>query len=114
MSTYRLDRLFAPRSVALVGAGLCEQSLGRTVLAQLRSGRLPRAVASCESRCPEIDGFASPSSLSMISRPPDLIAITAPASAASALNEAFPKTATDLVVWTAGDNLNDVVSILRA
>jgi acetyltransferase len=32
MSTYRLDRVFSPRSVALIGASPREKSVGRAVL----------------------------------------------------------------------------------
>ena len=35
MSTYRLDKLFEPRSVALIGASPRDGSLGRTVLRNL-------------------------------------------------------------------------------
>ena len=38
MSTYRLDRLLAPRSVALVGASPRAKSLGRAILNNLRAG----------------------------------------------------------------------------
>ena len=35
MSTYRLDRLIAPRSLAVVGASPCETSVGRHVIANI-------------------------------------------------------------------------------
>jgi len=38
MSTYRLDKLFAPRSVAVVGASPRNTSPGRAVLKNLRRG----------------------------------------------------------------------------
>jgi len=38
MSTYRLDRLFAPRSVAIVGASPREHSLGRAILRNVIAG----------------------------------------------------------------------------
>ena len=37
MSTYNLDRLFAPRSVAVVGASPRRGSLGRAVFANLEA-----------------------------------------------------------------------------
>jgi acetyltransferase len=38
MSTYRLDRVFSPCSVALIGASPREKSVGRAVLKNLRDG----------------------------------------------------------------------------
>ena len=38
MSTYRLDKLFAPGSVAVVGASPRDGSLGRSLLKNLRDG----------------------------------------------------------------------------
>jgi acetyltransferase len=44
MSTYRLDKLFAPASVAVVGASPRAGSLGRTLLRNLReAGFFPGA-----------------------------------------------------------------------
>jgi acetyltransferase len=38
MSTYRFDRLFAPHSIAIVGASPREHSLGRTILRNVIGG----------------------------------------------------------------------------
>ena len=44
MSTYRLNELFNPRSIALVGASPKEQSLGHTVLKNLLAAGFPGPV----------------------------------------------------------------------
>ena len=67
MSTYRLDRLFSPRSVALVGASPRQHSVGRTILENLKAAGFrrsapPRQSASCRNRrrrCGQVGfGFA--------------------------------------------------------
>ena len=79
MSTYRLDKLFAPRSVALVGASHREGSLGRIILRNLREGGFPR----CHSpRQPALcrqstEPLASPR-IEDLPETPDLVVITAP------------------------------------
>jgi hypothetical protein len=44
VSTYRLERVFDPRSVALVGASQREGALGRTVLRNLREAGFPGSI----------------------------------------------------------------------
>jgi acetyltransferase len=80
MSTYRLAQLFEPRSVALVGGSPKEYSLGRKVLANLRSGAFAGPIFLVNPKYPEIDGIASVAHLRALPSPPDLIVITAPAS----------------------------------
>jgi len=43
MSTYPFDKLFRPRSVAVIGASMRERSLGRAVLRNLREGGFAEA-----------------------------------------------------------------------
>ena len=57
MSTYRLDKLFAPRSVALVGASPREGSLGRMVLRNLREAGFPGPLQLVNPKHREIDGL---------------------------------------------------------
>ena len=42
MSTYRLEKVFDPRSVALIGASQREGALGRTVLRNSTGGGVSR------------------------------------------------------------------------
>jgi acetyltransferase len=79
MSTYRLDRLFQPGSVALVGASPRERSLGRKVLANLRSGGFGGPISLVNPRHRDIDGVATVPSLAALPAAPDLVVITAPA-----------------------------------
>src|SRR5262245_45716079 len=78
MSTYRLSRLFEPRSVVLVGASPRERSLGRKVLGNLRSGGFPGPISLVNPKHAEIDGSACHPHLSALPSPPDLVVITAP------------------------------------
>ena len=55
MSTYRLERLFAPRSVALVGASPRPTSVGRTVLNNMRAGGFAGPIQLVNPRYSEID-----------------------------------------------------------
>src|SRR5271169_6582153 len=59
MSTYRLDKLFAPRSVAVVGASPRKTSSGRAVLENLRGGGFPGAIHLVNPRYDEIEGVSA-------------------------------------------------------
>lgn len=81
MSTYRLDRLFRPRVVALVGASTRERSLGRKVLRNLRAGGFTGSLYVVNPKYPTIDGLATFPSLASLTESPELIVVTAPAPA---------------------------------
>src|SRR2546428_13349105 len=57
MSIYRLETLFAPRSVALVGASPRAGSLGHTVLHNLRAGGFSGALHLVNPRHVEVEGI---------------------------------------------------------
>ena len=57
MSTYRLDKLFSPRSVAVVGASPRETSPGRAVLRNLRAAGFEGPVGLVNPHYGEIDGI---------------------------------------------------------
>src|SRR5665213_2446731 len=78
MSTYRLDRLFNPRSVTLVGASLRETSVGRVVLRNLRAAGFENPIQLVNPHYPEIDGIAAVKSVSDLPLTPDLIIVAAP------------------------------------
>jgi acetyltransferase len=78
MSTYRLDHLFAPRSVALVGASSRDKSVGRAVLKNLRDGDWSGTLHLVNPKHGEIDGLPAVKGLSDLSAAPDLVIITAP------------------------------------
>ena len=81
MSTYHLDKLFAPRSIAVIGASPRENSLGRFVLRNLREANYPGQIFLINPRYREIEGMATAASIDMLKQAPDLVVITAPASA---------------------------------
>ena len=78
MSTYRLDRLFAPRSIALVGASPREKSVGRAILNNLRSAGWPGPLWLVNPKHREIEGLQAIRDLSELSEAPDLVVITVP------------------------------------
>jgi acetyltransferase len=78
MSTYRLDKLFSPRSVALIGASPRPTSPGRAVLHNLRSAGFKGAIHLVNPHYDEIEGVRSVRSLDELPDAPDLIVIAAP------------------------------------
>ena len=59
MSTYRLEKIFAPRSIALVGASPRETSVGRKILRNLREAGFAGPLHLVNPRYPQIDGIAT-------------------------------------------------------
>jgi len=80
MSTYRLEKMFAPRSVAVVGASPKAGSVGRTILRNLREGGFEGPIHLVNPRYPEIDGFRCVPRLEDIAVAPDLVVVAAPPS----------------------------------
>ena len=78
MSTYRLKKLFSPRSIALVGASPRERSVGRAVLRNLRAGGFSGSLALVNPRHREIDGIAAAKSIEAVDPAPDVAVIAAP------------------------------------
>lgn len=78
MSIYRLDKLFRPQSVAVVGASPKERSLGRAVIANLKSAGFTGRIDVVNPNYPLIEGIASAPSLTALRTIPDLIVVTAP------------------------------------
>ena len=81
MSTYRLDSLFCPRSVAVIGASPRDRSVGRAILRNLRDGGFAGEIHVVNPRYPEIDGITTVARLEDLAAPPDLAVIAAPAQA---------------------------------
>ena len=57
MSTYRLDNLFSPRSVALIGASPRPTSPGRAILRNLRRADFKGSVHLINPHYDEIEGI---------------------------------------------------------
>ena len=81
MSTYRLKNLLSPRSLALVGASPREGSVGRAILANIHKAKFKGEFGLVNSHYAEIDGTATVASLGKLSFVPDLVVMTAPATA---------------------------------
>ena len=79
MSTYRLDALLAPKSIAVVGASPREHSLGRIVLRNLRNGGFTGPIHLVNPCHAEIDGVKAAANFDAIGEPPDALVVTAPA-----------------------------------
>jgi acetyltransferase len=78
MSVYRLDRLFAPHSVALLGASPRERSVGRMILKNLRDGGFGGDIQLINPQYSEIDGVAAVKQVDDLSVIPDIAVIAVP------------------------------------
>src|SRR5262249_9195472 len=78
MSTYRLDRLFEPRSVAVVGASPRENSLGRAIIRNVREAGFGGAFHLINPRYAEIDGITAIKRLDALPSPVDVDVIAGP------------------------------------
>src|SRR6516225_9030143 len=81
MSTYRLETLFAPRSVAIVGASPRPTSTGRAVLENILGSGFPGAVHLINPRYGEIAGVRAVKSYDELPEAPDVVAIAVPPAA---------------------------------
>jgi acetyltransferase len=103
MSTYRLDRLFSPRSVAVVGASPREHSLGRAILRNLRDGGFAGSIHLVNPRYHEIDGVRAFKALQDLSDAPEVVVIAVPPPMVpSIVAAASEKGAAAAIIITAG------------
>src|ERR1700730_5389772 len=103
MSTYRLDKLFSPRSVAVVGASPRETSPGRAVLRNLRAAGFEGSVAPVNPHYGEIEGIKAVKTVKELPQAPDLLVIaTPPQSVPGIVAAAGKKGAATAVIITAG------------
>jgi len=80
-----LDPIFAPRSVALVGASERAGSVGRNVLWNLLSSPFGGTLYPVNPKRPNVLGIKSYSSLTELPEIPDLVVVTTPAESVPAL-----------------------------
>ena len=85
MSIYRLDKLFSPRSVAVIGASPREKSPGRAVLKNLRGGGFAGEIGLVNPHYDAIEGVRAVKSFDALPGVPDLVVIAAPPPAVPAL-----------------------------
>jgi acetyltransferase len=103
MSTYRLNKLFEPASVAVVGASARAGSLGGVVLRGLQQGGYKGTLHAINPKHDTVLGVACHASLSDLSVAPDLVIITTPAhSVAAVIDAAASIGAQTVIVLTAG------------
>jgi len=103
MSIYRLETLFAPRSVALVGASPRAGSLGHTVLHNLRAGGFSGALHLVNPRHVEVEGIRTLASVEAVEGSFDVAVIATPAqSVPQIVAAAADKGAAAAIVITAG------------
>jgi acetyltransferase len=87
VSTYRLDRLFAPRSVALVGASPRPGSAGHALLANLERAGFDGPIHLVNPRHAEIGGRTCVPTLAAIGSVPEVAIIATPPETVPALVE---------------------------
>ena len=103
MSTYRLDKLFTPNSVAVVGASPRQGSLGRIILRNLRKAGFPGRIDLVNPRHAEIDGLRCVPRVEDLLAPPDLAVIaTQPATIPGIVAATGEKGVAAAVITTAG------------
>jgi acetyltransferase len=103
MSIYRLDKLFAPHSVAVVGASPREKSVGRVVLKNLRDGGFEGPIHLVNPDHDDIDGVRTVKSLGAIATAPDVVVITTPPQTVPAIVAAAAETGSAAaIILTAG------------
>jgi acetyltransferase len=103
MSTYHLKNLLSPGSVALVGASPRQGSVGRAILGNIHKAKFKGEFGLVNSHYAEIDAVATVGSLSQLPFVPELVVITAPATAiAGLIDEAGRLGAAGALIITSG------------
>ncbi|HEY4735935.1 MAG TPA: bifunctional acetate--CoA ligase family protein/GNAT family N-acetyltransferase [Xanthobacteraceae bacterium] len=103
MSTYRLDKLFAPRSIAVIGGSPRHTSPGRAVLKNLRSGGFSGAIHLVNPHYDSLEGIAAVKSCDALPDTPDIVVIgVPPAGVPSVVRDAAAKGAAVAIILTAG------------
>jgi acetyltransferase len=64
MSSYRLEKLFCPRWIAIAGASPRERSLGRSIARNLRAGEFGGSLHVVNPNYEYIDGLSTLANLS--------------------------------------------------
>jgi acetyltransferase len=85
MSTYRLKNLLSPRSVALIGASPRRGSVGRAILENIKKAEFKGEFGLVNSHYAEVDGVPAVGSIDKLPFVPELVVISAPATAIAGL-----------------------------
>ncbi|KAF1690144.1 bifunctional acetate--CoA ligase family protein/GNAT family N-acetyltransferase [Pseudoxanthomonas koreensis] len=103
MSTYALEAVFRPKSVAVVGASPRERSVGRAVVRNLREAGFAGPVGLVNPKYRQIDGTPAVARLADLPFQPELVVISTPAATVpGVVAEAVAVGARAAVVVTAG------------
>jgi len=103
MSTYRLDKVFSPRSIVVVGASPRDTSSGQAVLRNLRGGGFAGAIHLVNPHYDSIAGVGAVKSYAQLPDAPDLAVICVPPPAVPAtIAEAGAKGTAAAVIVTSG------------
>jgi acetyltransferase len=103
MSTYRFSSVFAPGSIAVVGASETAGSLGGIVLQAIRDGGFPGAIHAVNPRRRAVFGVPCHRSLAAIGAAVDLVVVATPAHAvAGVIDDAAAAGAGAAIILTAG------------
>lgn len=103
MSTYRLDALFAPRSVAVIGASPRKTSPGRAIIENLHRAGFPGVIHLVNPRYDEIEGVRAVKFYDDLPDVPDVVAIAVPPPAVPAAVAAAARKGTPAgIIVTAG------------
>jgi acetyltransferase len=103
MSVYRLDKLFSPRSVVVVGASPREKSPGHAVLKNLRNGGFQGSIHLVNPQYDDIEGIRAVKSYEALTEPPDLAIIgVPPAAVPGVVAAAAAKGTAAAIILTAG------------
>lgn len=88
MSTYRLQQLLSPRSIALIGASPNQGSLGYALLKNLKEAGFPGPIYPVNPRHHEIDGMKCVPAIGDLAGTPDLMIVATPAQTVPSLVQA--------------------------
>jgi acetyltransferase len=103
MSIYRLDRLFSPRCVGVIGASPRTTSPGHAVLRNLNAAGFQGAIHLVNPHYSEIAGIRATKSLSELPDTPDVVVIAVPPPAVPSVVEAAgAKGCATAIIMTAG------------
>ena len=103
MSTYRLKNLLSPRSVGLVGASPRQGSVGRAILRNILDTKFKGEFGLVNPHYAEIGGVSAVDHLDKLHFVPELVVITAPATAVvGIIDEAGRRGAAGALIITAG------------
>ena len=102
MTTYRLDGLFAPRSVAVVGASPREHSVGRKILKNLQAAGFDGPLHLVNPNYAAVEGIAAIKGVSELPQTDLLVIASPPATIPDVIAAAGPRGCAAAVIVTAG------------